>query len=236
MTRKIKGESWEKCDAFESEILDKLHDEDARGLASGVGYSAYDYGVLEPVELTTPIQASQYELEEFFNQILGPICPKHVEIFMDRAGLWIIDKKHNIERYYSLQTVEPTTRKDSITKIDAEFMQLREDAKKAINEIKEVRRGEWYKLPGSKYDRYQLLFEAGGTVPCGLPDGTDCVPAHFNDRDFLIGQGEYLFSRPAVAAMSDSFDLIEGTKILHHIHEQLRLRRGREEAHRRTYG
>ena len=232
MTKKIRGESWEKCSSTESEILDVLHDVDYRGWAAGTGID----GVLEPLELTTPIQASQYELEEFFNQILGPICPAHVKIFMDRAGLWIIDKKHNIERYYALQTVEPTTRKDSITKIDAEFMQLREDAKKAINEIKEVRRGEWYKLPGSKYDRYQLLFEAGGTVPCGLPDGTDCVPANFNDLDCLIGQGEYLFSRPAVAALSDSFDLIEGTRILHYIHEQLRLRRGREEAHRRSYG
>ena len=67
-----------------------------------------------------------------------------------------------------------------------------------------------------------------------MPSGEDCVPARFNgDVEFndtfaLIGLGEFVWSRPAVAALDPDNDLEKGSEILSIIHDHYRMKaRGR---------
>ena len=222
-TIQLNKKTYEKCTPLESEILDNQFDNDAYGWASEEEY-------------LSPIEASLVRLEELMNQVLAPLLPDDLEIFMNRFGLRVIDHKHGVERYFDLRTVDPIGAKYSMATAKNEFEFVKAEAEaKAINEKTVLRRGEWWQMPDAKYNRYQMVFEKGGTVPCGLQSGHDNIPAYLGGRDCLIGLGEYIWSRPAIAALSKTFDLQEGTEICHHMHEYYRLKHGRNEANRRTY-
>tara|TARA_A100000172_G_scaffold54239_1_gene34496 strand:- start:449 stop:793 length:345 start_codon:yes stop_codon:yes gene_type:complete len=107
---------------------------------------------------------------------------------------------------------------------------------KAIKERTVIRRGEWYQLPDQVFDRYTMHFEKGGVVPCGLQSGEDNIPYYNDGTPAIVGLGEYIWSRPAICALAPNYELEHGVKILHHIHETLRLKAGRDEAYGRTYG
>ena len=219
-TMTINNMTYEKCDPIESEILDLQFDQD-------------EYGWGEKKQFISPVDASMNRIEELINQILAPLLPDSMEITMTPDRLFIADYEHGVERTYILSKYVPTNVAHSMTTAKKVFDQLTTEAdRKRIEEKTIVRRGEWWKMPNAKYNRYGMIFRNGGTVPCGLEDGTDNIPA----LEFLIGRGEYVWSRPAIAALDKDFDLEKGTEILDLIHERLRLKAGRSEAYRRTYG
>ena len=220
----IRKKTYEKCTPEEHEILDIQHDND-------------EYGWASEKEYITPIEASLYKIGELLNQVLAPLLPDDMEITVNRNGITIVDHEHCIERYYNLYKTEPTTAEYSITNAMNQFELLVAEAQRKMIEEKTVlTRGEWHQIPDQKYNRYNMLFKNGGTVPCGLQDGRDNIPAIVNTEDVLLGLGEYVWSRPAIAALDKDYDLVKGTEILDLIHDKLRLKAGRDEAYRRTYG
>ena len=220
----INKKTYEKCSPLESEILDLQFDVDA-------------YGWADDEKLVSPVDASMNRIEELLNQVLAPLLPDNIEITMTQTQLHIVDQKHGVERTYNLCKVEPTNSKYSMTEGRNQFEILHAEAeRKRIEEKTVVSRGEWYQIPNQPFNRYNLLFRNGGTVPCGLQDGRDNIPSYYRGTNCLVGLGEYIFSRPAVAAMDKDFNLERGTEILDLIHERLRLKAGRNEALRRTYG
>jgi hypothetical protein len=223
-TLTINKKKYEKCTPIESEILDIQFDRD-------------EYGWSSKDKFISPEDASMNRIEELLNQVLAPLLPDNIEITMTRSQLFIADHENGVERVFTLQRCEPTYATQSMTTAKNKFEFLVAEAeRKRISEKTIVSRGEWFQMPDAKYNRYSMVFRNGGTVPCGLQDGTDNVPSHNRGLDCLIGLGEYVWSRPAIAALDKDFDLEKGTEILDLIHERLRLKAGRSEAYRRTYG
>ena len=215
--------TYEKCTPEESEVLDNQFDEDA-------------YGMNFTSEYVTPLEASNIKIEEFFNQVIAPLLPKSLRIQIDRNSMMIFDYKHGIERRYTLTTTEPLNSEYSMHTAEDEFAFLVAEAEQQMMKKQTVlRRGEWYQLPDQTFDRYTMHFEKGGVVPCGLQNGDDNIPYFNNGTPAIIGLGEYIFSRPAISALAPNYDLEHGVKMIHHIHETLRLKSARSEAYRRTY-
>jgi hypothetical protein len=218
------SKTYDKCSALESEILDQQFDTD-------------EYGYARPDKFVTPIEASLVRIEEFFNQVIAPLLPKTLRIQLDRNGLMIWDYEYGIERRYHLQQVDPLHSEYSMHTAEDQFAFLVAEAEaKAMKERTVIRRGEWYQLPDQVFDRYTMHFEKGGVVPCGLQSGEDNIPYYNDGTPAIVGLGEYIWSRPAICALAPNYELEHGVKILHHIHETLRLKAGRDEAYGRTYG
>ena len=199
------------------EALDQLTDEDAFGLHSERKDSDFD--------------ESCREVQDVINLVFSTIAPKWLTIECNRHSIFITDRRRGVEFIYSKYAVTPTVAADSITRARDEFEVQKLVAKRRRKLSKpKVRRGDWYHYPELQYYRYNLDFADGGTVPCGLPSGEDCVPAIGNYGDennqvnLNIGLGEFIWSRPAVAMLDPNFNLEKGTEVLSIIHDHYRLK------------
>jgi hypothetical protein len=204
------------------ELLDQMMDEDELELRSDKKENSFD--------------VSSREVEDLINHIFASIAPDWLSIDCNRKQILITDRKRGIEYVYSKWAVTPIVAPDSLTRGRDEFevQKIIAQKRKELGKKIFVRRGKWTFEPELEYNRLNLTFEEGGSVPCGLPSGEDCVPARFNgDVEFndtfaLIGLGEFVWSRPAVAALDPDNDLEKGSEILSIIHDHYRMKaRGR---------
>ena len=203
-------------DPEQIEALDHLTDIDHFEYISDIPESAFD--------------ESLRELQDVINFIFSKVSPDWLAIECNRNNIFITDKKRGAEYIFSKWSTTPTKAPDSVTKAKDEFELQRIYAQKQRELSKpKVFRGQWYFHPELEYHRYNLDFVEGGSVHCGLNSGEDNVP-YISDyggdsqKNWLIGRGEFIFSRPAVAMMHPNFDLEKGTEILSIIHDHYRLK------------
>ena len=209
------------------ESLDKMADEDKFHLSDNDPY--------EDGAPTTAWDISHQEINDVLNQVIRSVIPDWLTIQYNLKSIVIEDKRRGIETTYVSWQSGTSDRIGTMRHQQNIFNREKEIAQKdkKLDEKTEVRRGEWYDIPNSRYHRYNMCFREGGVVASGLSNGTDNVPCVIDEDDFaVLGAGEYVWSRLAVAALDQDFDIENGVRIMDHIHEYYRIL-GREMAYAR---
>ena len=194
-----------------------------------------DYWELKSDNKENLFSESSRQVQDVFNLVFAKVSPDWLSIDCNRNSIIIEDKKRGVEYIYNRYLVTPIIKPDSVARCRNEFevQKLIAQKRQKLTKKVKVNKGDWWFYPELKYNRLNLEFSEGGSVHCGLPSGEDCVPAKLNgDQNCLIGLGEFICSRPAVAMMHPEFDLEKGTEILSIIHDHYRLQ-AREKAYLR---
>lgn len=178
----------------------------------------------------TDFERSEYELGDFINLVINPLLPDWLTINYNKKCFQICDKRRGIEYTYVKWQITPIVSPDSLTrcKDDFERKKLIAQKRQKLGKKTKIKRGEFFFYPQLEFNRLNMEFEEGGVVPCGLPNGADCVPAKLGDTDALLGLGEFVWCRPAAAALDPNFDLEKGLEVLNQIHEEYRLKARKE--------